>query len=84
MKVKEWPAALCFLGSGVVAALISPRLPNSVPVHWGIDGAPDRFGSRFEALFLPTLLCLGTAIRPLLGLRVYAQPKKNFIAPRPW
>ena len=61
MNVKEWPAALCFVGSGVVAALIFPRLPESVPVHWGIDGAPDRFGSRFEALFLPTLLCLGTA-----------------------
>ncbi len=59
MIIKEWPAALCFLASGGVAALTSPRLPQSVPVHWGIDGTPDRFGSPFEALWLPLLIFLG-------------------------
>ena len=59
MIKKEWPAALCFLAAGVVAALTYPRLPQSVPVHWGIDGAPDRFGSPFEALLLPPLIFLG-------------------------
>ena len=61
MNLKEWPATLCFIGSGVLATLIYPHLPSSVPVHWGMDGMPDRFGSRFEALFLTSLLCLGTA-----------------------
>jgi len=61
MNIKEWPAALCFIGSGVVAALAYPQLPSSVPVHWGLDGTPDRFGSRLEALVVPLLLCLGAA-----------------------
>ena len=61
MTIKEWPATLCFIGSGVVAALAYPRLPHSVPVHWGLDGTPDRFGSRLEALFVPLLVCLSTA-----------------------
>lgn len=62
MNIKELPAALCFLGSGVVAALTYPRLSQAVPVHWGLDGAPDRFGSRFEALFVPPLIFLGAAV----------------------
>ncbi|WP_019012492.1 DUF1648 domain-containing protein [Deinococcus aquatilis] len=61
MTIKEWPATLCFIGSGVVAALVYPRLPHSVPVHWGLDGTPDRFGSRLEALLVPLLVCLATA-----------------------
>lgn len=61
MNVKEWPAALCFIGSGVLATLIYPHMPSSLPVHWGMNGAPDRFASRSEALFLMPLICLGTA-----------------------
>src|SRR3990167_5695555 len=42
-------------GAGLTMALISAgtwsALPatGDVPVHWGIDGTPDRFGSRSEA-----------------------------------
>ena len=25
---------------------------NMIPVHWGIDGQPDGYGGRFEALLL--------------------------------
>jgi uncharacterized membrane protein len=28
------------------------RLPEEVPIHWGLSGAPDRFGSRLEGAFL--------------------------------
>ena len=59
--LKEWPAALCFLASGGVAAVAYPRLPQAVPVHWGIDGAPDRLASRAEALAVPPLIFLGVA-----------------------
>lgn len=41
--------------------LIYPHLPSVLPVHWGIDGAPDSFNSRFGALLLTPLICLGTA-----------------------
>lgn len=32
-------------------------LPDTVAVHWGIDGTPDRYGSRFE-LLIPTAIIL--------------------------
>jgi immunity protein, SdpI family len=35
------------------------RIPERVPVHWGLDGRPDRFGGRVEALLVPSLLALG-------------------------
>ena len=34
-----------------------PQLPDQVAVHWGVDGTPDRYGSRFELLF-PLLIVL--------------------------
>ena len=32
------------------------------PVHWGLDGRPDRFGNRFEAFFGLPLLALGLTV----------------------
>ena len=34
------------------------RIPPRVPVHWGLDGQPDRYGGRVEALVVPSLLAL--------------------------
>jgi uncharacterized membrane protein len=34
-----------------ISVLAWPRLPESVPVHWGLDGRPDRWGSREEGAF---------------------------------
>jgi len=35
------------------------KMPEIVPVHWGIDGKPDRYGSRWEfAIFLPVVSAL--------------------------
>jgi hypothetical protein len=31
-------------------------LPDTVPVHFDISGAPDRWGSKFELLLLPVIL----------------------------
>ena len=40
----------------LVAALIAVAgLPETVPVHFGDTGAPDRWGSRFELLLMPML-----------------------------
>jgi uncharacterized membrane protein len=35
--------------------------PSRMPVHWGIDGQPDRWGGRFE----------GVLLLPLIGLALY-------------
>ena len=34
-----------------------PGLPDTVPVHWGVDGSPDRYGSRWE-LLIPAAIVL--------------------------
>jgi uncharacterized membrane protein len=56
-----------FVASAVVYDLVwvwqAVMLPQRVPRHWGAAGAPDRFGSRTEALSQSALLGLG-----LLGL----------------
>ena len=52
----------------VVAIIAMMVLPDTIPVHWGSDSAePDRLGSRFELLILPSLMtipclvCMGVA-----------------------
>jgi uncharacterized membrane protein len=39
-----------------------PRLPAIIPTHFGIDGAPNAYGSKSTILFLPALLLLLTAL----------------------
>jgi uncharacterized membrane protein len=52
------------------------QLPNRVPVHFGLDGTPNRWGNRLEAgfglLFLP---CIGLALSVLLGVVVHFDAK---------
>lgn len=33
-----------------------------LPVHWGLDGTPDRFAGRWEALLLPPAIAAGTSL----------------------
>lgn len=41
----------------LVGIIAYPNLPDQVPIHWGIDGQVDRWGSPlFAVLFLPVLL----------------------------
>lgn len=37
---------------------VGSSLPDVVPVHWGLTGNVDRYGSRFELLLMGPLLCL--------------------------
>lgn len=53
------------------------RVPEQLPVHWGIDGQPDRFGGRFEALGVFPLVGLFLYILALVLPRVVAQPEQN-------
>ena len=40
----------------IMAIVAWPTAPDSIPVHWGLSGTPDRFGGRFEGLFGPPLI----------------------------
>lgn len=52
-------ALLALLADVAASIAVWPRLPERVPVHWGLSGAPDRFGSRWELLLLGPGLLLG-------------------------
>lgn len=52
----ELPLWVVILGMFVAAAWVWPSAPDSIPVHWGIDGQPNRYGDRFEGLLLMPVL----------------------------
>lgn len=66
---REW-LTLAALVLMVAASLYAwGRVPERLPVHWGVNGEPDRYGGRFEAL----------GVFPLVGLLLYAL---SFVLPR--
>ena len=63
---KSYPAFV-MLAVLVFTAAVYGKLPERMPVHWSIDGEPDRYGSRVEgALLLPALLLAVWALMRVL------------------
>jgi len=55
MKVSwrtELPLWLLIVGMFALAVTAWPGAPDSIPVHWGLHGQVDRYGSKFEGLLL--------------------------------
>ena len=63
MKTKRSIAAMWLLALVplILVAALYARLPDQVPLHWGIDGAVNRYGSKNE-LWLLAALGPGTAL----------------------
>lgn len=57
-NLKLWRIAVTVLMLLPMAEMlfVLPGLPDIIPVHWGVDGSPDRYGSRWE-LLLPARSC---------------------------
>ena len=55
----EWPHWLILAGLFLTGALTWPNAPERFPVHWGIDGQVDRWGDKFEGVWLLPLAALG-------------------------
>jgi uncharacterized membrane protein len=51
-EAPQWALLAACLAIGLYSLVTSP---DTVPVHWGIDGQVDRFGSRYELLALPAI-----------------------------
>ena len=51
----EITAVVVGIATLVAALIVVSSLPETVPVHFGDNGAPDRWGSRFELLIAPML-----------------------------
>jgi uncharacterized membrane protein len=43
----------------VASAIVYPTAPDTIPVHWGINGEPNGWGGKFEGLFLLPLMTAG-------------------------
>lgn len=55
--MRKWLPLIFVVAAVIMSALAYPRLPASMPVHWGLDGRADRYGSRLEgALLLPIVM----------------------------
>jgi immunity protein, SdpI family len=58
-RLSTWYSALVVAAAVAMSAAAYPRLPGSVPVHWGISGEPDRWGSRFDGAVLFPFIMFG-------------------------
>jgi uncharacterized membrane protein len=56
--MRRWLPALIIAGVWIFSLAVYSRLPERVPLHWGISGEPNRYGSRLEGAFLMPALML--------------------------
>ena len=55
--------------AGLMSLIFSGSIAERVPMHWGFNGQPDRYGSRWEALlFVPIMLLVMSVVFGLVGL----------------
>lgn len=55
----ELSQLLLIVGMFVASGIAWPHVPEKVPVHWNIHGEVDRYGGRFEGLFVSPLIAAG-------------------------
>lgn len=58
-RLSTWYSALVVAAAVAMSVAAYPRLPERVPVHWGIHGEPDRWGGRFEGAVLFPFIMFG-------------------------
>lgn len=71
---RDWPAWLILLASLVASAILYPRLPEQIPIHWNIEGQVDDYAGRFWGAFGLPLLNVGTYL--LLLFLPLVDPKR--------
>lgn len=69
-------ALLLLLFPFALAALLYNKLPDMIPIHWGIDGTPDDWASKTWAIWL--MPAINVAVYLLIGFVVRLDPKGNF------
>jgi len=59
----------------VAGAILYPRLPATIPTHWGVSGAPDAWSTKsFWSVFSEPLMALG--LYALFVVMPYFDPKR--------
>jgi uncharacterized membrane protein len=69
---------LPLIASWAHAAWLYSVLPATVPVHWGLNGQIDRYGSRAEAAFL--LPCIMLFVGAVMALATYRRGSPQILA----
>ena len=55
--MRKWIPLLIISAAFIASAIAYPRLPETIPTHWNMDGQPDDWSSRaFGALITPVIL----------------------------
>ncbi len=55
--MRKWIPLLIIAAAVVASAVVYPRLPETIPTHWNMDGQPDGWSSRaFGAWITPVIL----------------------------
>lgn len=80
MKAWEWAIwlALCLIPFVVAAALLG-SLPDTIVLHTGIDGTPDRYGSKDELLTIAGFLALPNLLLALVSWKADALFSKGLV-----
>ena len=50
--MRKWFAPTLIAAAVLFSMFVYPRLPERMPVHWGLHGQVDRYGSRVEGAFM--------------------------------
>lgn len=76
VKLLIWPV---FIAPLVYLAFVWSKLPATVPLHFGLNGQPDRYGNKSE-LFLPVgiMIVVSIGVYFLLNNLHRIDPKKSY------
>jgi len=73
------PIAIAAVGIALVLSWV-PELPGSVPVHWALDGTPDRYGTLTESVLTVAIPVLAISlIFTAVAAFVRAAPIRTYI-----
>lgn len=69
---------ILILATFAIAAAAWPTAPERIPVHWGVNAQPDRYGGKFEGLLAIPFLALGVYLLLILLPRI--DPRREHYA----
>ena len=72
---KEWPTLFLLLVPIIALPFIWDKVPARVPIHWDLDGDPDRYANGTVGLLL--LPCINIAVYLLFWLIPVIDPKRK-------
>jgi uncharacterized membrane protein len=57
--MRKWIPLLIVVAAFTTSAIVYPRLPDTIPTHWNMDGQPNDWSSRAFGAWLTPVLLLG-------------------------